>query len=79
MGFGLLQKKNIKVPEQLAITGFNNIGQSKISNPTLTTADSKLGQHSKEAIKLLGKRLAGIDISNQFIKIAPELIVRDST
>jgi len=73
------KKKGIKVPKQLAITGFDNVGQCEISRPALTTADSNLGQHSKEAIKLLGKRLAGIDISNEFIKIAPKLIIREST
>lgn len=73
------KKNGIKIPEQLAVTGFNNVGQCTISTPTLTTADSNLGQHSKEAIKLLGKRLAGIDISNEFIKVTPELIIRNST
>jgi len=73
------EKKGIKVPEQLAITGFDNIGQCAISNPPLTTCESNLGQHGKEAIELLSKRLAGINISNEFIKITPKILVREST
>jgi DNA-binding LacI/PurR family transcriptional regulator len=72
------QKHGIRVPEDLALMGFDNIGESKLVKPGLTTMESHLEQFGEAAITLLERRRAGFDIEQESVKILPELVVRDS-
>ena len=69
----------VRIPEDLAIIGFDNIGESKLVKPELTTMDSHLKKFGEAAISLLERRRAGFDISNEDIKITPTLIERKTT
>jgi len=72
-------KKNIKVPEEMAICGLDNIPESEKTNPPLTTVDTffeKLGEKAVElGIKIMEKRVNEI----QDILIKPEIVERKST
>ncbi|MCP3967812.1 MAG: substrate-binding domain-containing protein [Lentisphaerae bacterium] len=70
-------KNNIKIPEDLAITGFDNIPEVSHTNPPLTTIDSRLEEEGRESIRLLLQHLPESDVVDKLVK--PEMIVRDST
>jgi LacI family transcriptional regulator len=77
-----LKRLGIKIPKQLAITGFSNADFSSLIEPSLTTID----QHSLEMGTLAAKMLLEefeLRIVNQFIPkkiyLNPELVIRQSS
>jgi len=70
--------KTIKVPEELAVCGIDNIYESQISEPALTTVDTGWAKIGEEGVKFI---ISGKAESSNFqdIVIEPELIIRDST
>ena len=70
------KKHGIKIPDDIALMGFDNIGESKLVKPGLTTMDSHLEQFGEAAITLLERRRAGFDIKSANIQITPTLTVR---
>lgn len=77
-----LKNAGVKIPLQLAITGFSNAEYSSFIDPSLTTID----QHSLEMGNLAAKMLLEemeLRKVNQFIPkkiyLNPELIVRHSS
>ncbi len=71
------QQNGIKVPEDLAIAGFDNFPESAHTNPPLTTVDTMLEEEGREAVRLLLQSLPKGDIKDKTFK--PKLIVREST
>ncbi len=69
----------VRIPEELALVGFDNIAEGKLIQPTLTTMDSHLEKFGEAAINLLERRRAGFDISREDIKLIPTLIERRTT
>ncbi|OGV45044.1 MAG: hypothetical protein A2017_05850 [Lentisphaerae bacterium GWF2_44_16] len=72
------EEKGIKVPDDLAVTGYDNIGISSISAPPLTTIDGRVELQSRMVVHLLEKRMGGIDISDEYVKIDPVLVIRNT-
>lgn len=87
MAIGLikqLQKYKIKIPDDIAVAGFDNIEQSEYIIPSLTTVDQQIRLIGATATKLLIE--ATENSSNKQhrkkffqIKISPKLIIREST
>ncbi|HOJ39544.1 MAG TPA: GntR family transcriptional regulator, partial [bacterium] len=50
------EKNGLKVPEDLAVTGFDNRGETEFSVPPLTTVDSKLEQQAEKAVEFIIQR-----------------------
>ena len=76
-----LKRNGIKVPEDIAIVGFNNDAISKIIEPQLSTIDypgKDMGEIT--ARNLIGhlKSVSNINITNRII-IKSALIIRDSS
>lgn len=73
------QKNKYKVPNDIAISSFDNGYLSKISIPRITTVDINLEFYAKKAIDQLISRIQ--DNSDPFIEILlpTKLIVREST
>jgi DNA-binding transcriptional regulator YhcF (GntR family) len=69
----------VSIPGDLAIVGFDNISESVLIKPELTTMDSHLEKFGEAAISLLERRRAGFDIENENIQIIPTLIERKTT
>jgi LacI family transcriptional regulator len=76
-------KKNIKIPEQIAIVGFSNWFMSSVISPSLTTIDQPGYLMGKTAFKLLYKeikqRKKGAMLNFKDVELPTELIIRDST
>lgn len=71
--------KGIKVPEDLAVVGFDNMYESSVSEPPLTTVDACWRKQGEEAVKLLLALAEGEEGRDGDSVIQPELIVRGST
>jgi len=74
-----LQNNNIKIPEDIAIVGFDNIPISQIVSPALTTIDQCTYKMGKIATKVLIKALKENNINSTSIFLEPSLVVREST
>lgn len=80
MALGLYKaarKKNIIIPDQISIIGFDNIDVSELVFPELTTIDQSLNHISENAINILIKNIK----NNKYHKdvlIKPKLISRNS-
>lgn len=71
-----VQKRGIKVPEQIAVTGFDNIHSSAYCVPSLSTIEQPFDEFAREAFNLLLERIVGQSTSNKLIPC--KLIYRES-
>ena len=75
--------RGLAVPDQLQVTGFDNIEFARLSEPALTTVDQPRDQIAAEAVRLLVAAGAGngsaARTTTAHIALTPTLIVRDST
>lgn len=69
---------NIKVPEDLAVAGFDNIPNAKMVTPALTTVSQPMYEIGTEACKMILQKLNGEkNVLNRVLNT--ELIIREST
>jgi diguanylate cyclase (GGDEF)-like protein len=79
MAYGVLraaQARGLRVPEDLAVTGFDDDELSIFISPALTTVYQPLVQYGQQAMHTMLRLLEGQATSNVFLP--SELIVRDS-
>ena len=72
-----VKARGLKVPDDISITGFDNIEFSEFTDPPLTTVDiprTAIGRMAVEALLGDGRERQGREIM-----IEPELLLRDST
>jgi len=72
-------KKGVHIPDDLAVIGFDNRGESEFSNPPLTTVDTQLRKQGEKAVELIMQKTINKNIEPLTIIVQPELIVRKST
>lgn len=75
-------EKNVVVPEQLSVIGFDNLSQfspARTFEPPLTTIHQPLAQIGEEATRLLLKRIHQESVSLSATLFAPTLVLRAST
>jgi DNA-binding LacI/PurR family transcriptional regulator len=78
-----LQQANVRIPEDISVTGFDDIPLAEFVYPALTTYRQpswELGQlAARVALGLLGEAVNGTFVSESLITLRGELIVRRST
>ena len=78
-----LQQRGVRVPDEISITGFDNIVFSNYTNPPLTTFDQHkrfIGQKAAELILSLLDSTSKIPVPEQKIQVLKgKLLVREST
>ncbi|HOL22621.1 MAG TPA: LacI family DNA-binding transcriptional regulator, partial [bacterium] len=72
-------KKGIRVPEDMAICGIDNIYKTEFSRPPLTTVDTGWEEIGKAAINFVLELMEKPGTEIQDIVVEPELIIRKST
>jgi DNA-binding LacI/PurR family transcriptional regulator len=75
----VLTRHGYRIPDDVAVAGFDNIDETKYSTPTLTTVDPGRAQIARKAVDLLVKRMAGDDFEHEELVAPYELHVREST
>lgn len=79
MAFGVLdslKKRNISIPSQVSVAGFDNGIGAKYSNPSLTTVKQPIYEHSKKALEMALELIKGNRQDN--IVLETEMVVRES-
>ncbi len=71
--------EGIKVPEQLAVAGFDNIPESMLSSPKLTVVNTFWDKIGSESVRLLLEMAESNNKNLDDVIIDPELVIRDST
>lgn len=71
-------RKKIRIPEEIAICGFDGIYGRDASVPALTTVATKLSEIGSHGIKLALRLFEGEEIENQDIVLEPEMLAGDS-
>jgi|GEM_PF-2263121 len=80
MAFGLctvFDKNGIKVPEDIAVTGFDNNIYSMLHSPSLTTASQPMDEMSSTAIDIIIDIKNGKKVKKEFV-LNTEFIARES-
>jgi DNA-binding LacI/PurR family transcriptional regulator len=73
-----LKKLKLKIPEDCAVIGFDNIPQAPISRPPLTTLIRMCQDIGKEALKLLMKFIEEPELQPLCKIMTSKLIIRES-
>lgn len=76
----LLQKRGIRVPDDVAVVGYLNHYLADFTNPSLTTFDLSHRMAAEAMVGMLEKMISGEDLSTSQRKVIvrPKLIIRDS-
>jgi len=75
----VLRKKGLRVPEDILITGFDNIPESTIIDPPLTTVNNPNNEIGVRAGEEILWRIKNPNRSFEIIRIKTHLIFRKST
>lgn len=73
------KRLGLRVPEDVAVIGFDNIELSSMIEPTLTTIEQPSYQIGYQAAELLIEKIENPNLETRHIVLDTELIVRDST
>lgn len=74
-----IKKAGLKIPEDIAVGGYDDIESSCISAPPLTTVCVDRERIGREAVRLLLRRIAHQELPSSVKMIPNRLIVREST
>ena len=72
------QSQGVKVPEQIAVVGYDDSPLAAISRPPLTTVRQSAEKMAAEALKLASLATAEILVRPRKVLLPPELVVRRS-
>ena len=74
-----LRERGVRVPDDVAVVGFDDIEEGQFSAPPLTTVKPDKDAIARIAVERLVARIGGEAESGQEIEVGFELVVRDST
>jgi len=80
----LANRRNLHIPQDLAVVGFDNIAESAYFYPSLTTVNQNQHELGCQAVQELVNLIEAAHTGNQAIEpksflLVPDLIVRDSS
>jgi len=72
-----LQEKGIRVPQEIALTGFDDIKLAKIFNPPLTTVKQPLHDQAKKALEIVLAQIRGEKVPD-ILYLPSKAVIRQS-
>jgi LacI family transcriptional regulator len=69
----------LTIPDDLSVVGFDNIPESALSDPPLTTIDQSIQQMGFEAVKLLIDLIEGGPERSRHVTLPTRLVIRQSS
>jgi LacI family transcriptional regulator len=69
----------IDVPDRLSVVGFDNIPESAVTQPPLTTVQQPIRQMGRDSIAMLVALIAGEALAETHVMLGTTLVVRSST
>ena len=82
IGIGVLRaaaERNIRVPAELSVIGFDDIQMSRYVYPALTTVGQSILQLGEMAASVLLRRIATPDLATDQRIVTPSIVLREST
>ncbi|QMU67418.1 substrate-binding domain-containing protein [Streptacidiphilus sp. P02-A3a] len=73
-----LSARGVRVPEDIAVTGFDGIPLGRMVRPSLTTVRQPLRQMGEDAVRLLTERLTGDERKPLSLMLPVSLALRES-
>jgi len=73
-----LQERGIRIPDDVAIVGWDNISFTATTFPSITSIAPDLDALARVALEMLGERIAGFDGLGRHRLVDYELVVRES-
>jgi LacI family transcriptional regulator len=73
------QDLGLRVPEDLSVVGFDNIPESALCTPQLTTVNQPIRTMGERAVEMLIRLIRGEPVELTHLTLATELVVRGST
>ena len=70
--------KNIQIPQEIGIAGFDDIIYSEFSNPRLTTVKQDVEEKARKAVEILLQQINGPAAEEMEIKLPVRLMKRKS-
>lgn len=74
-----IRASGLKIPEDVSVTGFDDLFFSAYMEPPLTTVRQPMRRMGQLAMESLTKLMAGRQAGRQVVWVEPELVVRSST
>ena len=74
-----LASAGVRVPDDVAVTGFDNLEASRYSFPSLTTVSPRLSAYADDAVDLLAARIEDAGAPARTLVEGVALLPRDST
>lgn len=68
----------LRVPDDLSVVGFDNIPESALCSPPLTTVEQPIREMGQRSIELLVRLIQGEDVDNTHLTLTTALVVRRS-
>ena len=72
------EQAGLRIPDDLSVVGFDNLRESELLSPPLTTVDQFIPEMGVLAIEMLVKLIKGENLATKLHKIQTDLVVRDS-
>ncbi|WP_238007447.1 LacI family DNA-binding transcriptional regulator [Dactylosporangium sp. AC04546] len=69
----------LRVPEDLSVVGFDNVPESALTTPALTTVEQPIHEMGHRAIDLLIQLMSGEPVEQTHVRLTTSLVVRQST
>lgn len=75
----VLLEQSVRIPQQVAVMGFDDIDFASMFSPTLTTIRVNMTEMGIHAVKMLNQLIRQEPLATKLIEVEPKLIVRQST
>jgi LacI family transcriptional regulator len=69
----------LRVPQDLSVVGFDNVPESALCTPPLTTVDQSIRLMGLRAVEMLIQLIRGEDVPKTHVTLATKLVVRQTT
>jgi LacI family transcriptional regulator len=82
IAIGVLQaarERNMRVPEDLSVIGFDDVEAAEIVTPPLTTVRQPLAEMGRMAVSLLERLIEGQRIEALHVELRTQLVIRQTT
>lgn len=74
-----IRSLGLSIPEDISVIGFDNLPETRLVRPCLTTVDQKVADIGRESARALLTQLNSPSAPKRRIELMTELVIRDST
>ncbi|WP_258804186.1 LacI family DNA-binding transcriptional regulator [Pseudarthrobacter sp. NS4] len=75
----VLQEAGLRIPDDVAVIGFDDLDEGRYSLPTLSTIDPGRGEIAETAVRILQERISGHDAAPREFEARFQVIERESS